>query len=320
MSRNPGWLKKRILVIFAVFLAIAFPYIAPYKSLASEILVFCIFAMAYDLVLGYTGMLSFGHAIFFGIGAYSMGVVLTRAYPSALLGLFIGGLLSAATACIVGFLSIRRRGIYFAMVTLAFNQLFYFIAFKWTSLTGGDDGLQNVSRPFVGPFSLKSEITLYYFILFFLVLSLLAILRIVNSPFGKTLQALRENRDRALSVGYNVDRFKLIAFTLSGCFSALAGGLYALLLNFVPLSSFFWGTSGEVVVMTIVGGMGTVIGPVIGAAGIILIRDLISNFTESWGLIMGILFMSSVLGFRGGIIGIIRDKFYTEKYESDHDK
>jgi len=155
---------------------------------------------------------------------------------------------------------------------------------------------------------LTSELTLYYFILLIAIFSVVICFRVVNSPFGKTLQALRENRDRAMSIGYDVDKFKLIAFVISGFFSGLAGGLYALLLNFVPLSSLYWTNSGEVVVMSIVGGMGTLFGPILGALGIILLRDTLSNFTESWSLVMGILFMASVMGFRGGIIGIIKDK------------
>jgi branched-chain amino acid transport system permease protein len=300
--------QKIIIVALTIMLAIFFPYLAPYTALASEILIFALFAMAYDLVLGYTGMLSFGHAAFFGIGAYTTGIMLIHVYPSVLVSLLAGVVLSSAGALLVGFLSIRRRGIYFTMVTLAFAQMFYFMAFKWTSLTGGDDGLQGVPRPSLGPIDLTSEIALYYFILFFVLLSITVGIRVINSPFGKTLQALRENKDRAMSIGYDVNRFRLIVFIISGFFSGLAGGLYALLLNFVPLSSLYWTTSGEVVVMTIVGGMGTLVGPVLGAVAIILLRDLISNFTESWSFVMGLLFMASVLGFRGGMMSIVKDK------------
>jgi branched-chain amino acid transport system permease protein len=300
--------QKIIIVALTIMLAIFFPYLAPYTALASEILIFALFAMAYDLVLGYTGMLSFGHAAFFGIGAYTTGIMLIHVYPSVLVSLLAGVVLSSAGALLVGFLSIRRRGIYFTMVTLAFAQMFYFMAFKWTSLTGGDDGLQGVPRPSLGPLDLTSEIALYYFILFFVLLSITVGIRVINSPFGKTLQALRENKDRAMSIWYDVNRFRLIVFIISGFFSGLAGGLYALLLNFVPLSSLYWTTSGEVVVMTIVGGMGTLVGPVLGAVAIILLRDLISNFTESWSFVMGLLFMASVLGFRGGMMSIVKDK------------
>ncbi|MEJ2716588.1 MAG: branched-chain amino acid ABC transporter permease [Deltaproteobacteria bacterium] len=299
----------KILILSSVLaLAIVFPHIAPYEGLASEVLIFMLFAMAYDLVLGDAGMLSFGHAAFFGLGAYTAGIFLIRVYSSVLLALLGGVIVASIAAFLIGAACIRRRGIYFTMVTLAFAQMFYFIAFKWTGLTGGDDGLQNVPRPDLGPFDLGSELTLYYFILVLVGLSVIVIVRVVNSPFGKTLQALRENRDRAMSIGYDVDRYRLIVFIISGFFSGLAGGCYALLLNFVPLSSLYWTTSGEVVVMTIAGGMGTLFGPALGALGIILLRDIISNYTESWSLFMGLLFMAAVLGFRGGIMGIVRDK------------
>ena len=308
MNRGAWSKQKVILVSVTLLLAIVFPHIAPYIALASEILIFALFAMAYDLMLGYAGMLSFGHAAFFGLGAYSTGLILKNVYPSVPLALLGGVITSSLAGFIIGFLSIRRRGIYFTMVTLAFAQMFYFIAFKWTGLTGGDDGLQRVPRPWLGPINLQSQIVFYYFLLFSVVICAVILLRIVNSPFGRTLQAQRENRNRAMSIGYDVDNFKLMAFLLSAFFSGLAGGFYALLLNFVPLSSLHWTTSGDVVVMTITGGMGTLFGPVLGAVGIILLRDIISNFTESWTFIMGVLFMAAVLGFRGGLIGILRSK------------
>jgi branched-chain amino acid transport system permease protein len=301
--------KSKFIAAAVVFLvAVAFPFIAPYEALASEVLVFALFAMAYDLTLGYAGMLSFGHAAFFGLGAYGAGIFLTRVYPSVPLALLAGVAASSAAAFIVGWASIRRRGIYFTMVTLAFAQMFYFIAFKWTGLTGGDDGLQGVPRPRLGPIDLGPEINLYYFILVVVALSIFLLIRVVGSPFGKTLLALRENRDRAMSIGYDVDRFRLIAFVISGFFSGAAGGLYALMLHFVPLSALHWSTSGEVVVMAITGGMGTLIGPAVGAVAIILLRDVISNYTESWNLVMGLIFMAAVLGFRGGIMGLLRWK------------
>ncbi|MFH0959977.1 MAG: branched-chain amino acid ABC transporter permease, partial [Pseudomonadota bacterium] len=193
-------------------------------------------------------------------------------------------------------------------VTLAFAQMFYFIAFKWTGLTGGDDGLQGVPRPNIGPIDIRPEINLYYFILAVVIVAMFIIVRVVHSPLGTALQALRENRNRAMSVGYNVDRFRLVAFIISGCFSGLAGGLYALLLNMVPLGSLHWTTSGEVVVMNITGGMATLFGPVIGAVSIILLRDIISNYTDAWSLVMGLIFMMAVFGFRDGILGFFRNK------------
>jgi len=306
---NRTWSKQRGILLSAVLLlAIVFPHIAPYTALASEILIFGLFAMAFDLCLGYAGMLSFGHAAFFGLGAYTTGIILKNVFPSVPLALLGGVIMSSLAGLIIGFLTIRRRGIYFTMVTLAFAQMFYFIAFKWTGLTGGDDGLQRVPRPWLGPLNLQSQMVFYYFLLFSVIVSAVILLRVVNSPFGKTLQAQRENRNRAMSIGYDVDKFKLTAFIISAFFSGLAGGFYALLLNFVPLSSLHWTNSGEVVVMTITGGMGTLFGPVLGAVGIILLRDIISNYTESWSFIMGLLFMAAVLGFRSGLIGILRTK------------
>jgi branched-chain amino acid transport system permease protein len=304
-----SWSKQKMIILSAVLgLALIFPHVAPYTALASEILIFSLFAMAFDLMLGYAGMLSFGHAAFFGLGAYTTGIILKNVLPSVPLALLGGVIMSSLAGLIIGFLSIRRRGIYFTMVTLAFAQMFYFIAFKWTSLTGGDDGLQRVPRPWLGPLNLQHQMVFYYFLLFSVILSALILLRVVHSPFGKTLQAQRENRNRAMSIGYDVDRFKRIAFVISAFFSGLAGGFYALLLNFVPLSSLHWTNSGEVVVMTITGGMGTLFGPVLGAVGVILLRDIISNYTESWSFIMGTLFMAAVLGFRSGVIGILRTK------------
>ena len=306
---NQAWSKQKLILIAAVLLlAVVFPHIAPYTALASEILIFGLFAMAFDLCLGYAGMLSFGHAAFFGLGAYTAGIILKKLAPSVPLALLGAVIMSSLAGLIIGFLTIRRRGIYFTMVTLAFAQMFYFIAFKWTDLTGGDDGLQQVPRPRLGPLNLQSQMVFYYFLLFAVIVSAIILIRVVNSPFGKTLQAQRENRNRAMSIGYDVDKFKLTAFIISAFFSGLAGGFYALLLNFVPLSSLHWTNSGEVVVMTITGGMGTLFGPFLGAVGIILLRDIISNYTESWGFIMGILFMAAVLGFRSGLIGILRTK------------
>lgn len=299
---------SRYIISILIILFIVLPFLTPYTALASEMLIFALFAMAYDIVLGYSGMLSFGHATFFGLGAYGTGIMLVHLKAPLFVGILVGVSLSFIAAWPIGYLSIRRRGIYFAMVTLAFAQMLYFIAFKWTSLTGGDDGLQKIPRPPIGPFGLESELGLYYFILIFVVASMMLGLRIVNSPFGKTLQAMRENENRAKSIGFNIWRFKLIAFVISAFFSGLAGCFYALLLNYVPLGSMHWATSGEVVMMTIVGGMGTLFGPMMGAIAVILLRDIIGSYTESWNLIMGILFMAAVLSFRRGILGFLKER------------
>lgn len=305
--------KKTLNLIFgtvALVLVLILPFLTPYTALATEILIFALFASSYDLVLGHAGMLSFGHAAFFGVGAYATGLTLIHLADSVFLGLLMGILVSAVLALVVGYLSVRRSGIYFAIITLSFAQLVYFLAFKWTGLTGGDNGLRGVPSPTLGPIDLGSKLHLYYFVLAIVLAAVAFIYRTVHSPLGRTLQALRENRDRARSIGYDVARFRLIIFAISGGLSGLAGGLLALLLNFVPLDSLYWTTSGDVVVMTIVGGMGTIFGPMLGGAIIIFLEDVVMTWMggAGWELIIGLVFIITVLAFREGIIGTIQEK------------
>ena len=303
-------IKHKWWAFIIIPICLALPFLTPYHALASEMLIFAIFALGYDIIFGYTGLLSFGHAMFFGIGAYGTGLVLTRWIPSLFLGLATGIAISLPVAFIVGFLSIRRRGIYFVMVTLAFCKMLYFIAFKWTSLTGGDNGLHGVPRPLIGPFDLNSELLFYYFVFSIFALSVLVAFRIVSSPFGRVLQSLRENEDRAKSIGYNTDNFKVISFVTSAFFSSLAGGLYAVHLNFVPLDTLSIFTSGDVVIMALVGGIGTLYGPIFGAMLIVYLKNLLSAWMENWNLIMGLLFISSVLAFRKGILPVLRERLW----------
>lgn len=306
-------IKVKWWVVVIIPVCLALPFLTPYRALASEMLIFAIFALGYDIIFGYTGLLSFGHAMFFGIGAYGTGLVLTRWVPSLFLGLAMGIAISLPVAFIVGFLSIKRRGIYFVMVTLAFCQMLYFIAFKWTSLTGGDNGLHGVPRPVIGPLDLNSELLFYYFVLSTFALSVLVAFRIISSPFGRVLQSLRENEDRAKSIGYNTDNFKIISFMISAFFSALAGGLYAVHLNFVPLDTLSIFTSGDVVIMALVGGIGTLYGPIFGAMLIVYLKNLLSAWMENWNLIMGLLFISSVLTFRKGVLPVLKERLWVRK-------
>jgi branched-chain amino acid transport system permease protein len=303
--------KKSIFwfLIPAGLLLFFLPFITPYKALASQMLVFAIFAIGYDIAFGYTGLLSFGHAAFFGLGAYGTGLTLLHLSIPAPLAILIGILISLVVAFPIGYLSIRRRGIYFAMVTLAFAQMIYFIAFKWRALTGGDDGLHGVPRPPLGPIDLRSEVVLYYFILFFFLLSVSLGIRIIKSPFGKTLECLRENEDRARSIGYNPMRYKLISFVISASFGGLAGGLYALLQNFVPLFTLGLDLSGDIVLMTLIGGMGTLYGPVMGAMGLVLLKDLLTSHINIWPLFLGLLFVVSIMTFRKGVFKELKEKF-----------
>ncbi|MDW7710249.1 MAG: branched-chain amino acid ABC transporter permease [Deferrisomatales bacterium] len=294
-------LRRSIVMLSALTLLVGLPFLLPFPALGSEMLIWGIFAAGYDILFGYTGLLSFGHAIFFGIGAYAAGLILKGPAQSAILGLAAGCSLSLALALAIGFLTIRRRGIYFIMATLAFCQMVYFIGFKWTSLTGGDSGLHGVPRPSAFGLDLDNEVVFYYFVLAVFGASMWAALRIVRSPFGRVVEALRENEDRARSVGYNTDSFKIVAFGVSAIFASLAGGVYAIHLNFVPLETLSIFTSGDVVIMTLVGGVGTLYGPVLGAMLVVLLKNLLSAWIEHWNLILSLVFMASVLGFRRGL-------------------
>jgi len=302
----------------AAFL-IVLPFLTPTYSLATEMLIFAIFALGFDILFGYTGLLSFGHAIFFGLGAYATGIVLVRVIPSLFVALAVGIGLSLVISYVVAFLSIQKRGIYFVMITLAFCQMFYFIGFKWTSLTGGDNGLHGVPRTSFGPVDLNSEITLYFYVLILFLLSVFIAYRIVNSPFGRVLKALKDNEDRARSVGYDTTTFKTAAFVISALFGSLAGGLYAVHSNFVPIDTLSINTSGDVVIMALLGGIGTLYGPVLGAMLVVYLKNLLSNWLGNWHLILGGIFILSVLTVRQGIFpvlfGKVREKLWSQKQD-----
>lgn len=302
--------KYPLSFIFLFF--IVFPFIVPYKALATQIIIWGLFALGYNVCLGYTGMLSFGHAAFFGAGAYATGLVLLRLHENIWMGLLGGLIMGAATAFVVGYMSIKRRGIYFAMLTLAFAQLLYFIAFQWAGLTGGDNGLRNIPALPLSLFGLSIDIhtplRFYFFVLFFVVVSLLALNRILQSPFGHVLKAVRENDHRARSCGYETSDVRWLAFIISGAISGLAGGLYALYLHFVGIESLYWTTSGQVVMMTLLGGMGSFIGPFIGAGVFLYLEDLLSTLTEHWMIFLGGIFIPCVLFFPTGIWGTIQER------------
>ena len=300
--------REKIFYGLAILVLIFLPFFIPYKALGSQILIFMLFAMGYDICLGYAGMLSFGHAAFFGMGAYTTGLLILHYDANILLAIFVGVLFSVLLALPIGYTAIRRRGIYFAMVTLAYAQMFYFVAFKWTTLTGGDDGLQGIPRPDFFGISLQSETSVYYFILGFLLIAILFAFRVVHSPFGHALVSIRESEQRAISIGFNPTRFKLMAFVISAGLCGLAGSLYCILQNFVPLKTLHWSISGDIVMMTILGGMGTLVGPLFGGMFVVLIREVLSTYTHLWALVMGISFIVIVLVFRKGVIGELKKR------------
>jgi len=297
------FIKDPFVVI--VMVSLVFPFVFPFTDLASEMLIFGLLAVAFNLMLGYTGLLSFGHAALFGSGAYTMGILLVRFKVNIFLGMLAGAGMAAAIALIIGWISIRSHGIYFAMLTLAFNEVLYFTLTQLRDLTGGEDGLRGIYRPdiAVGPASLSIQepMRFYFFVLFVFVLSLLAMRRITGSPPGSVFKAIRENENRAESVGYKCRDYKIVAFVFSGFFAGLAGALFCIHIKYVSLSFCHWSLSGEVIIMSLLGGIGSLYGPIIGAALVTLMQDILAGMWERWLLLLGIIFIVFVMFFQGGV-------------------
>ena len=291
--------------IALVAIGIAAPFVV-YPVFAMNVLCLALFASAFNLLLGYTGLLSFGHAAFLGSGAYVTGLaVRTWGLPPEL-GVLAGTAVATALGAIFGSLAIRRSGIYFAMITLGFAQLVYFLVVQmpWT---GGEDGLQGIPRgKALGLVSLEHPLVMYYFVFLAFLGGFWIIERTIHSPFGHVLRAVRENEPRALSLGYDVDRYKLVAFVLSAALSGLAGSLKALVLQFASLSDVHWHRSGEVVLMTLLGGMGTVLGPSVGALLVVALENYLADVGSWVTVITGGEFVVCVLAFRRGIVGEVR--------------
>jgi branched-chain amino acid transport system permease protein len=295
-GRTALWLGLAVLV--------AAPFIGLYPVFMMKALCYAIFACSFNLLLGYTGLLSFGHAAFLGTAAYATGWFVRASGVSPEIGIVFGVACAALCGLGVGLIAIRRQGIYFAMVTLAMAQMIYFV-FLQAPFTGGEDGLQGVPRgKLFGVLALTDDRVLYYVILGVFVAVFLFIIRVVHSPYGQVLKAIRENEPRAISLGYDVDRYKLLAFVLSTAIAGLAGAMKSLVLGFATLSDAHWSLSGEVVLMTLLGGMGTFTGPVIGAFTIIGLQDFLSDRVGSWiNVIIGVIFVVCVVAFRRGFVG-----------------
>lgn len=285
-------------------LLIAAPFLGMYPVFLMNALCFAIFACAFNLLLGYTGLLSFGHAAFMGSAAYATGWLVRSGGLSPELGVLAGTLIAGGLGLLVGLVAIRRQGIYFAMVTLAMAQMIYFICLQ-APFTGGEDGLQGVPRgKLLGVLPLDNDLVMYFVVLAVFVAVFLGIMRIVHSHYGQVLKAIRENEPRAVSLGYDVDRYKLLAFVLSTALAGLAGSLKTLVLGFATLSDVHWSLSGEVVLMTLLGGMGTFAGPVIGAFTIVGLQNFLADRVGSWvTVIIGVIFVFCVIAFRRGIVG-----------------
>ena len=270
--------------------------------IATEIWIFAIFGLGLNLLLGYTGLLSFGQSTFFGSAAYVAGWLLKHYAINVFFALAIGVAVGAVSAALVGYLCVQRSGLYFIMLTFALNQLFYFIAYQWTSVTGGEDGMHGIPRPEFLGIDFKDPLNYYAFISLLFLASLWIMKRIVESPLGKILQAIRENEVRAEAVGYNVPRFKLLAFIIGGAFSGLAGVLYAMLFGIVPLEAISFVFSGNVVFATLIGGSGSLYGPIIGSIVFIWLSESVSVIWARWPLLLGVAFVIVVLFFRGGVV------------------
>jgi branched-chain amino acid transport system permease protein len=304
MSRNT-W----IVTIVLLAAALAAPFVA-YPVFLMTALCFALFTCAFNLLIGYAGLMSFGHAMFFGLAAYVCGhAIKVWGWPPEL-ALIAASLSAGALGVVTGALAIRRQGIYFAMITLAFSQMVYFFCLQ-APFTHGEDGLQGIPRqPFLGGLlPIDDDKTLYYVVLAIFLFGFAAIYRIIHSPFGQVLKAIRENEQRAVSLGYNADRYKLMAFILSATLAGLAGGLKAIVLQFATLTDVTAGISGEVVLMALVGGIGTIFGPVVGAFVIVTMQQYLASTGEWVTVIQGVIFVAIVLAFRKGIIGEIADRW-----------
>lgn len=304
-----AWIVPLLMLLGLVL----FPIVSPtyIQSLAVEVLLFAIFAVSLDLLLGYTGLVSFGHAAFFGLGGYILAYVARGATANLLVTMPLVLFGTALGAAIIGFFALRTTGIYFLMLTLAFAQMLFGLAVKWTPVTGGSDGLSGVPRPYIGLGDLTwrfgSNLYFYYLVALVFVVSWWLLRRIVGSPFGYTLRGIKENESRMRALGYNTWRFKMAAFIVAGMFAGLSGALFAHFNRHAAPESLYWTMSGQVLLMVIVGGSGTLTGPILGAVLVRLLPSYASTYTDRWQTIMGLVFIAFVLFAPQGIMGLIRD-------------
>ena len=300
------------ITVYAALAALALiaPFLGLYPVFLMKLLCFAMFACAFNLLLGFTKMLSFGHAAYFGSAAYATGWLVTVQGWGTIAGILGGVAVALLLGLVIGAIAVRRQGIYFAMITLALAQLVFFVCLQ-ADFTGGENGLQGIPRgTLLGFIGLGNDRVMYYFVLAVFVAVFVLIRRIVHSPFGQVLKAIRANEPRAVSLGYKVDRYKLMAFVLSASLSGLAGSLKALVLGFVTLSDVSQTNSGEVILMTLLGGSGTFLGPVIGANVVVTLQEYLSEVVGAWvSVIIGAIFVVCVLVFRRGFVGEIQRRF-----------
>ena len=300
----------RALALAALAALAALPWVLARHQLSilTDLLIFGLFALSLDLIMGYTGMVSFGHAAYFGLGAYGSALVLVHSGQPVPVALLAGALLAGAVALPVGWFSTRATGIYFAMLTLAFAQLLYTVAYKWRDLTGGSDGLAGVPKTtlFWGGPSLATPRAYYFLVTACVVLALVLCQALVRSPFGRALQAIRENERRFVALGRSARPFKLVVFVIAAALGGLAGALFAPFRGFASPEVMFWVLSGQGLMMVLTGGIGTLIGPILGAMVFILIQEVLSSYTEHWMIFTGAVFVLMVIFLPGGLVGTAR--------------
>jgi len=299
-TRTAGLFVLLVLLILP-FLLSDYP-----RALVSEILIFAIFAMSLDLLLGFTGLMSFGHAGFFGLGAYSVAVLGTLFGMNAWIGLAAGVIIAGCGAALIGLFCVRTGGIPFLMLTLAFSQLLFSIALKWRDVTGGSDGMALAEKPSFFGFELSNSLAMYFMALSFFVLVFWSLRRLLNAPLGHVFVGIRENEPRMNAIGYPTRVYKLASFTIAGAIAGLAGGLYTIFNGFISTDALYWTASGDILIMTMLGGAGTLIGPAIGTAIFLLMKNVVSSYSQHWLSIIGITFIACVMFFPGGLWGTLQ--------------
>ncbi len=307
-SSAPATGRTRVAGLLVLAAMLVYPFLVPdySRALIAEIFIFAIFAMSLDVLVGYTGLMSLGHAAFFGLGAYSVAILGSLFGVNAWLGVAAGVVVAAAGAGAIGFFCVRTSGIPFLMLTLAFSQLVFSVALKWRDVTGGSDGLAIAEKPGFLGFDLSNSLPMYFMGLIFFLLCYWALRRLINSPLGHVFVGIRENEPRMLAIGYSTPAYKLLSFTIAGALAGLAGGLYAIFNSFISPDAIYWTASGDILIMVMLGGAGTLIGPVMGTGIFLLMKNLVSSYSDHWMLIIGVIFISCVMFFPGGIWGTLR--------------
>jgi branched-chain amino acid transport system permease protein len=305
----PATMQTRAAGLVVLAAMLVFPFlISDYpRALVTEIYIFAIFAMSLDLLLGFTGLMSLGHAAFFGLGAYGVAVLGTLFGVNAWIGLLAGVLLAGGGAALIGFFCVRTGGIPFLMLTLAFSQLVFSVALKWRDVTGGSDGMAIAEKPSFFGYDLSNSLSMYFMALIFLVLVYGLLRRLLNAPLGHVFVGIRENEPRMLAIGYQTRAYKLLSFTIAGALAGLSGGLYAIFNSFISPDALYWTSSGDILIMTMLGGAGTLIGPAIGAGVFLLMKNVVSSYSEHWLAIIGITFICCVMFFPSGLWGALRN-------------